>query len=84
MTLVWEVIVVGWDVSYKDEFIPDDEGSYRILIHSEEKIGNCVRNSFYVNEPGKIMISIKNATYVKRKVFIRVKSKATLPVYLCK
>uniref|UniRef100_A0A803M7P6 CRAL-TRIO domain-containing protein n=2 Tax=Chenopodium quinoa TaxID=63459 RepID=A0A803M7P6_CHEQI len=84
VTVVWDVIVVGWDVSYKDKFIPVDEGSYKILLHTEEKVESCVRNSFYINEPGKIMISIKNATYVKKKVFIRLKSKATLPVYLYK
>lgn len=82
MTVVWEVMVVGWEVSYKDEFIPEDEGSYKILLHKEEKISKCVRNSFYINEPGKIYISIKNATYIRKKAFIRLKTKLTLPLYM--
>ncbi|KAL9227598.1 hypothetical protein vseg_003271 [Gypsophila vaccaria] len=83
VTITWEVMVVGWDVTYKDEFIPDDEGSYKILLFKEKKIEESVRNSFYINEPGKILISIKNATYVKKRVYIRYKSKVTLPVYMC-
>ncbi|XP_074315754.1 patellin-4-like [Silene latifolia] len=82
VTITWEVMVVGWDVTYKDEFIPDDEGSYKILLHKEKKIEESVRNSFYINEPGKILISIKNGTYMKKRVFIRHKSKITLPVYM--
>ncbi|KAK9684951.1 hypothetical protein RND81_10G245200 [Saponaria officinalis] len=82
VTITWEVMVVGWDITYKDEFIPDDEGSYKILLHKEKKIEESVRNSFYINEPGKILISIKNTTYIKKKVFIRYKSKITLPVYM--
>ncbi|XP_057517638.1 patellin-6-like [Amaranthus tricolor] len=82
VTVVWEVMVVGWEVSYKDEFIPEDEGSYKILLHKEENISKCVRNSFYINEPGKIYISIKNATYIRKKAFIRLKTKLTLPLYM--
>ncbi|KAI0510190.1 hypothetical protein KFK09_010790 [Dendrobium nobile] len=29
--VLWDIIVVGWEVLYREEFIPDDEGSYKIL-----------------------------------------------------
>ncbi|KAB1220472.1 Patellin-3 [Morella rubra] len=32
VTMVWDISIVGWEVSYKEEFIPDDEGSYIILV----------------------------------------------------
>ncbi|KAL2323434.1 hypothetical protein Fmac_027813 [Flemingia macrophylla] len=36
VTLTWEATVVGWDVTYKEEFIPDDEGSYRVLLQNQQ------------------------------------------------
>ena len=80
---MWEVMVVGWDVTYKDEFIPNDEGSYKILLQKKKINGETVRHSFYINEPGKILITIKNTTYIKKRAFIRYKTKVILPVYMC-
>ncbi|EEF30345.1 Patellin-4, putative [Ricinus communis] len=53
VTMVWDFTVVGWEVTCKEEFIPDDEGSYRILLrkYKEKRIGESVRNSFYISEP---------------------------------
>ncbi|KAK8588382.1 hypothetical protein V6N13_087311 [Hibiscus sabdariffa] len=85
VTVVWDVTVVGsWDVSYKEEFIPDDEGSYRVLIQNEKdkKKGGGVRNSFYISEPGKIIISIGNLLLKKKKVLYRYKTKPTVPMYV--
>ncbi|KAK8702038.1 hypothetical protein V6N13_020408 [Hibiscus sabdariffa] len=85
VTMVWDLTVVGsWDISYKEEFIPDDEGSYRVLIENEKdtKKGGSVRNSFYISEPGKIVISIGNALLKKKKVLYRYKTKPTVPMYV--
>ncbi|KAE8676237.1 Sec14p-like phosphatidylinositol transfer family protein, putative isoform 2 [Hibiscus syriacus] len=85
VTMVWDLTVVGsWDVSYKEEFIPDDEGSYRVLIQNENhtKKGGSVRNSFYISEPGKIVISIGNLLLKKKKVLYRYKAKPTVPMYV--
>ncbi|KAE8724872.1 Sec14p-like phosphatidylinositol transfer family protein, putative isoform 2 [Hibiscus syriacus] len=84
MTMIWDLTVVGaWDVSYKEEFIPDDEGSYRVLIQNEKdkKKGGSVGNSFYISEPGKIVISIANFLLKKKKILYRYKTKPTFPVY---
>ncbi|XP_008805237.1 patellin-4-like [Phoenix dactylifera] len=81
VTVVWDITVVGWEVTYKEEFIPDDEGSYRVLIQKEKKIEESVRNSFYINEPGKVVLTIENRTYKKKRVLHRSKSKPTIPLY---
>ena len=82
MTVVWDITVVGWDVTYKEEFIPEDEGSYEILLEKGKKMGESVRNSFYINEPGKILITVGNATYKRKRIFYRFRSKPTVPMYV--
>ncbi|GAB4830528.1 hypothetical protein Ancab_020292 [Ancistrocladus abbreviatus] len=82
VTVVWDLMVVGSEVTYKEEFVPDDEGSYSILLQKEKKIAGSTRNSFYINEPGKIVISMRNASFHRRRVFCRYKCKVTLPVYV--
>ncbi|XP_059660352.1 patellin-4-like [Cornus florida] len=84
VTVVWDVIAIGHGVSYKEEFVPDDDCSYNLLLQMEKKMGRSVRNSFYINEPGKIVITIENQSYKKKKVFYRYKTKLTLPVYIFK
>ncbi|KAK8711654.1 hypothetical protein V6N13_146929 [Hibiscus sabdariffa] len=85
VTVIWDLTVVGsWDISYKEEFIPEDEGSYKVLIQNEKdrKKGGGVRNSFYISEPGKIIISIGNLLLKKKNVLYRYKTKPTVPMYL--
>ncbi|OIV90517.1 hypothetical protein TanjilG_32394 [Lupinus angustifolius] len=82
VTITWDVTVVGWEVSYKEEFIPDDEGSYIVLLQNQNRVGDSTRNSFYINEPGKIVITVANATFNKKKMFYRFKSRTTIPMFL--
>lgn len=82
VTVVWDLMVVGLDVSYREEFIPDDDCSYRILIRKENKLSGSVRNSFYINEPGKIILTMDNSTFKKKKVLYRLKIKPTVPMYI--
>ncbi|GFZ20289.1 Sec14p-like phosphatidylinositol transfer family protein [Actinidia rufa] len=84
VTVVWDATVVGFDVSYKEEFIPDDDCSYNVLLQNERKMKESARNSFYIYEPGRIVITIDNATSKNKKIFFRNKSKPTLPVYVSK
>ncbi|XP_015891294.3 patellin-4 [Ziziphus jujuba] len=79
-TLVWDITVVGSDVSYMEEFVPDDEGSYKIQLQKQKKLRESVRNSFYISEPGKIVITFENGTFNKKKVFYRSKAKPTIPM----
>ncbi|XVF72003.1 hypothetical protein PTKIN_Ptkin12aG0086400 [Pterospermum kingtungense] len=84
VTIVWDLTVVGWYVAYKEEFVPDDEGSYKVLLQQEkEKKGRgSVRNSFYIREPGKILITIDNLMLRTKKVLYRYKIKPTFPMYV--
>ncbi|KAF3976085.1 hypothetical protein CMV_000693 [Castanea mollissima] len=56
--LVWEVRVVGWDVSYGAEFVPDEEGGYTVIVQKSRKIAptdeTVISNSFKVGGQGKV------------------------------
>lgn len=79
-TLTWDLTVLGWEVSYKEEFVPSDEGSYTIVVSKGRKMGaaeEAVRNSFRAGEPGKVVITVENATRGKKKVLFRHKAKSS-------
>lgn len=68
---------MGWDVNYKEEFVPSDEGSYTIIVQKVKKIGpqeETIRNSFRTNEHGKMVLTIENRTFKKKKVLYRYKT----------
>ncbi|KAM5587329.1 patellin-4 [Rosa sericea] len=76
-TLVWDVSVLGWEVNYKEEFVPSDEGSYTIIVQKKKKIGaneGPIRNTFRSNEPGKVVLTIENTSSKKKRVLYRHKS----------
>ncbi|ONK61895.1 uncharacterized protein A4U43_C08F34680 [Asparagus officinalis] len=81
VTVVWDIAIVGWGVNYQEEFIPDDEGSYKVLIRKEKKLDEPVRNSYYISEPGKVVLTVANRSAKKKKILYRSKSKPTVPVY---
>ncbi|GKV03920.1 hypothetical protein SLEP1_g16153 [Rubroshorea leprosula] len=77
-TLVWDLTVLGWEVNYKEEFVPKDEGSYTIIVQKTKKIGaqeEPIRNTFKNNEPGKVILTIGNASSKKKRVLYRYKAK---------
>ncbi|MED6147277.1 hypothetical protein PIB30_042589 [Stylosanthes scabra] len=82
VTVTWDVTVLGWDVLYKEEFVPNDEGSYTILLQNQNRVGESIRNSFYINEPGKIVLTIENGNYKRRRMFYRSKSRITVPMFI--
>ncbi|XP_010538273.1 PREDICTED: patellin-4-like [Tarenaya hassleriana] len=77
-TLIWEVTVVGWEVNYKEEFVPGDEGSYTVIVQKGKKIGSNegpIRNSFRNNELGKIVLTVDNVSGKKKRVLYRYVTK---------
>ncbi|BFG28284.1 hypothetical protein CerSpe_145580 [Prunus speciosa] len=78
-TLVWDLAVLGWEVNYKEEFVPTDEGSYTIIVQKRKKIGSNnegpIRNTFRSNEPGKVVLTIENTSSKKKRVLYRYKAK---------
>ncbi|KAI4364092.1 hypothetical protein MLD38_020229 [Melastoma candidum] len=81
-TVVWDVAVVGGGVSYKEEFVPEDDCSYQVLIRKTKRLREVVRGSYYINEPGNIVITVRNKSFGKKKVLYRTKLKPTVPMYL--
>lgn len=79
--LVWELRVLGWDVTYSAEFVPSSEEGYTVLVQKARKFMAAdepyVKNSFKVGEPGKIILNIDNATTKKKKLLYRSKTKGT-------
>ncbi|KAF3606017.1 hypothetical protein DY000_02047605 [Brassica cretica] len=78
-TLVWDIVVLGWEVSYKEEFVPTNEGAYTIIVQKGKKIGSNegpLRNSFKNSESGKIVLTVDNVSSKKKKrVLYRYKTK---------
>ncbi|KAI3514578.1 hypothetical protein L1887_13117 [Cichorium endivia] len=81
MTVYWDLTVTGNDVTYKEEFVPEDEGSYSVLVQTGIQIGRMTSNSFHVSEPGKILITLANPSSKNRKVFYRYKIKPFVPMH---
>ncbi|KAL6197064.1 hypothetical protein ACLB2K_032677 [Fragaria x ananassa] len=76
-TLVWDVSILGWEVNYKEEFVPSDEGSYTIIVQKKKKTGaneGPIRNTFRSNEPGKVVLTIENTSSKKKRVLYRHKT----------
>ncbi|KAG9439547.1 hypothetical protein H6P81_019712 [Aristolochia fimbriata] len=76
-TIVWDLTVLGWEVNYKEEFVPTDEGSYTTIIQKGKKMGaqeEAVRNSFRNNEAGKVVLTVENTNaFRKKKLLYRYK-----------
>lgn len=80
--LSWEVRVVGWDVSYGAEFVPNAKESYTVIIQKPRKVvasvdEPVVHGNFKIGEPGKVVLTIDNSTSKKKKLLYRLKTKAT-------
>ncbi|CAJ1963038.1 unnamed protein product [Sphenostylis stenocarpa] len=73
----WDLTVLGWEVSYKEEFVPSDEGSYTVIVQKGKKMGSQegpVRNTFRNNEAGKVVLTIENNSNKKKRVLYRYKT----------
>ncbi|KAL2591238.1 hypothetical protein AAZV13_12G001800 [Glycine max] len=77
--IVWELRVVGWEVSYNAEFKPDVEDAYTVIIQKATKMSPTdepvVSNSFKVVELGKLLLTIDNPTLKKKRLLYRFKIK---------
>lgn len=75
--IVWELRVVGWEVSYSAEYVPRIENGYTVIIHKAKKMSPTdepvVSNSFKITELGKLLLTIDNSTSKKKKLLYRFK-----------
>ncbi|KAH6775882.1 Sec14p-like phosphatidylinositol transfer family protein [Perilla frutescens var. hirtella] len=77
-SLIWDLTIVGWDVNYKEEFVPSDEASYTMIVKKQRKISwqqEPIRNCFTNKEAGKLVITIENGMFKKKRVLYRFKIK---------
>lgn len=77
-TTIWDLTVLGWEIKYKEEFVPSDEGSYTVIIQKGKKISSNeapIRNSFRNNEPGNVVLTIANGSSKKKRILYRYKTK---------
>ncbi|OAY31598.1 patellin-4 [Manihot esculenta] len=77
-TLIWDLSVLGWEVNYKEEFVPSEDGSYTIIISKEKKMSSAegaIRNTFRTNELGKVLLIIENSSNKKKRIMYRYKTK---------
>ncbi|KAJ9166904.1 hypothetical protein P3X46_021593 [Hevea brasiliensis] len=77
--LVWELRVVGWDVSYGAEFVPSAEDGYTVIVSKTRKVSPTdepiIGETFKISESGKVVLTIDNQTSKKKKLLYRSKSK---------
>ncbi|CAL4946362.1 unnamed protein product [Urochloa decumbens] len=80
-TVVWELRVLGWEVSYGAEFTPDAEGGYTVIVQKTRKVPAneepIMKGSFKVGEPGKLVLTVNNPASKKKKLLYRSKVKST-------
>lgn len=76
-TIVWELRVVGWEVSYSAEYVPNNGGYYTINIQKPKKLTPTdepvITSSFKINELGKLLLTIDNPTSKKKMLLYRFK-----------
>ncbi|KAL2893501.1 Patellin-3 [Bienertia sinuspersici] len=75
--IVWELRVVGWDVTYSAEFVPSNQVGYTVLIQKKTKLASSddpvISGSFKVSDAGKIVLTIDNPTMKRKKLLYRYK-----------
>lgn len=81
---MWDVVVVGWEVVYGEEFVPSGEGKYTVIIQKAKKVTAAeepLRNSFKATtDPGKVVLTIENTTRRKKLVVYRHTIKKDIPI----
>ncbi|KAG7552492.1 CRAL/TRIO N-terminal domain superfamily [Arabidopsis thaliana x Arabidopsis arenosa] len=81
-TIVWEIRVVGWEVSYGAEFVPENKEGYTVIIQKPRKMTAknepVVSQSFKVGEVGRILLTVDNPTSTKKILIYRFKVKPLL------
>ena len=69
-TILWDLIVGGWDVTYWDEFVPSAHKSYATLIDKNRKLSSSdepIYNSLKASEARKVVLITDNSSSSKKK-----------------
>ncbi|XP_042379501.1 patellin-3-like [Zingiber officinale] len=80
-TIAWEVRVLGSDVTYRAEFVPEAEDGYTIIVQKARKLiatdEPVAKGSFKISEAGKVVLTVDNNTSKKKKLLYRYKTKSS-------
>ncbi|XP_042473128.1 patellin-3-like [Zingiber officinale] len=78
--LVWELRVLGSDVTYGAEFVPNADDGYTVIVQKSWKLISTdepvVKDSFKIGEAGKVVLTLDNSTSRKKKLLYRYKIKS--------
>ncbi|KAH9331757.1 hypothetical protein KI387_003865, partial [Taxus chinensis] len=69
-TILWDLVVGGWEVTYWTEFDPSAGRSYTTVIDKRRKLCSSDEpgcNSFKASEAGKVVLIIDNTLSRKKK-----------------
>ncbi|KAJ8458347.1 hypothetical protein OPV22_031273 [Ensete ventricosum] len=75
--LVWELRVLGWDVSYGAEFVPVAEDGYTVIVQKARKLVAVVKDSFKIGDAGKVVLTVNNTSSKKKRLLYRYKTKSS-------
>ncbi|THU49321.1 hypothetical protein C4D60_Mb06t08340 [Musa balbisiana] len=79
--LVWELRVLGWEVTYGAEFVPRSENGYTVIVQKERKLVAAdepvLKGSFKIGEAGKIVLTVHNSASKRKKLLYRYKIKSS-------
>jgi len=79
--LVWELRILGAEVSYGAEFVPEAEGGYTVIVQKTRKLTLAdepiMKASYKTGEMGKVVLTIDNTTSKKKKLLYRTKTKCS-------
>lgn len=74
--------MLGWDVSYGAEFIPEAEDGYTVIVQKARKLvatdEPVQRDSFKVSEAGMVVLTVDDATSKKKKLLYRFKKSSAV------
>ena len=79
--LVWELRVLGWEVTYGAEFVPRSENGYTVIVQKERKLVAAdepvLKGSFKIGEAGKIVLTVHHSGSKRKKLLYRYKIKSS-------
>ncbi|RWW89632.1 hypothetical protein BHE74_00001371 [Ensete ventricosum] len=79
--IVWELRVLGCEVSYGAEFTPSAEDGYTVIVQKNRKLAAddepVIKGSFKTGEPGKVVLNLENLTSKKKLLLYRYKVKSS-------
>uniref|UniRef100_A0A803M518 CRAL/TRIO N-terminal domain-containing protein n=1 Tax=Chenopodium quinoa TaxID=63459 RepID=A0A803M518_CHEQI len=75
--VLWDLRMISWDAIYEAKFEPDSKESYITAISRPRKLTAndepVISEGFSADEPGKLVLTIRNTSSKKKKLLTRVR-----------